>query len=221
MFRLLFVISLCFSAIYSANILGLMGVASPSHFQWNHALMSALANSGHNVTVLSADIPKSNHIVPANLHYIHLDNLYKFIYEKDDFATNLDITEFIGSSGLSSVTMYYHFCLEAMGGIHTSKGFHHLLNYPETFKFDVIVNDYTIGNPLLGFVHRFKNPPLIGVTTFLNPPMTEDLIGNHMFPAYTPHWSTEWDVDMTFPQRVENFLIYNWETMYLLFILIF
>ena len=209
----LFIISLLFNAINAANILGLMGVASPSHHQWNHALMDELAVRGNNVTVLSANLPTGNQKVSPNLHYIHLENLYKFIYESNMTGSDLDISEIFSIKGLNGVSFVYEFALLSAEGIYSSIGFNYLLNYPDDFLFDVVVYDYCIGGSLLGFLEKFKHPPLIGATPFLMPPITEDLIGSHLFPAYIPHWLTEMDVDMNFLERVENFFIYYKEKL--------
>lgn len=89
-----------------------------------------------------------------------------------------------------------------------TQGFQALLNYPANFKFDVILYDYTCGPCLLGFLHRFGYPPLIGVTAFSNPPFTADLIGGHQYYAYMPYYSLYLNENMTFWERTYNALVY-------------
>lgn len=192
------------------NILGLMGAPAHSHFQFNSAIMHELARKGHNITVLTIDMPKTSTNLP-NVHYIHLENTYKYMYENKNNGANLSIENWIGKQGLTGISIFYEYCMHIAEGTVLSKGFHDLLNYPDDFKFDAVIYDYTKGPFLLGFLEKFNYPPLIGVTPFLNPPITSDLIGNQMFPSYIPHWVTDYDVDMTFMERVHNSLIYIYE----------
>lgn len=60
-----------------ANILYLNDIASPSHHIWNSAIVNALAARGHNVTYVSPDLDKNP---PANVHYIHMAELYNEAY---------------------------------------------------------------------------------------------------------------------------------------------
>ncbi|XP_055843263.1 UDP-glycosyltransferase UGT5-like [Episyrphus balteatus] len=187
-----------------ANILGLMGVSSPSHHIWNSVLMHRLADLGHNVTVLSVDLPRPNEKLPPNLHYIHLENGYSVT----------GVTSYIGMGVFEFIPIYYGRKLAAMEVILQSKGMQQLLNYPDSFKFDVILYDYIIGPYLLGFVHKFNYPPLIGMSAFHNPPITMDLMSNHYFPAYIPYHSTTYSPVMDFWQRLENTLIFMADTAY-------
>lgn len=196
-----------------ANILGLMGMPSPSHHHWNSALMHELGRRGHNLTILSCDIPKKGQILPENIHYIHLENVYKSMYESDSGSEQLDISEFFGKSGIFHLHEFYEYIDFISPGILSSKGFQQLLNYPNDFPVDLIIYDSTAGPSLLGFLEKFKNVPLVGVTPFLNPPTTSDLTGSHMFPGYIPHWYTTYDVDMNFFERIDNSLINYWDYM--------
>lgn len=90
-----------------------------------------------------------------------------------------------------------------------TEGFKTLLNYPDNFKFDTILYDYTCGPCLLPFLHKFGYPPLIGVTAFNNPPSTTDLVGGHLFYAYNPFYSLYLDSDMSFLERAYNGFIYT------------
>lgn len=89
-----------------------------------------------------------------------------------------------------------------------------LLDYPDDFQFDLVLTDYTLGPMLLGFVHKFKYPPLIGMSAYLNPPNTIDGMSNHIFPAYIPFLTTKYTGDMNFFQRFENTLLFMYDVMY-------
>lgn len=94
-----------------------------------------------------------------------------------------------------------------------NNGFRTLLNYPDNFKFDIIINDFTIGSSLLPFVHKFNYPPLLVVSAFVHPPYLNDLIGGHHYYAYVPHDLLLRDDKMTFFERFYNFLLYIEEMM--------
>lgn len=190
----------------SANILGLMPITSPSHHLWNKALMHELANKGHNLTILSADIELKEKL-PRNVHYIHLEKSY------DSLKQGLDIDAIIGAMGLNAVPQLYNWGLLSAVGTVESDGWKTLMNYPNDFKFDLVIYDFTLGHLVLGFVHKFNYPPLVGITAFLNNPLTIDLIGHPLFPAYVPHWSTVYDINMNFFQRIHNTVIYIYDVM--------
>lgn len=109
--------------------------------------------------------------------------------------------------------MMQEYALTIAKGVVKSVGYETLMNYPNNFKFDLILVDYTMGPHLLGFVHRFNYPPLIGMTAFLNSPNTIDLIGHHFFSGYIPHWSTTYDTNMTFWERFENTFIHLFDCL--------
>lgn len=89
-----------------------------------------------------------------------------------------------------------------------SNGMKTILNYPDNFKFDVVIHDYTIGPCLLFLLTKFNYPPLVGATAFLDPPYTLDLVGGHKHYAYIPFYNVNYDSDMNFRQRVTNVLLY-------------
>lgn len=59
------------------NILFLAGVGSPSHHFWNREITSALAERGHNVTVIS---PRRDENPLENVHYLQITGDYKKYY---------------------------------------------------------------------------------------------------------------------------------------------
>lgn len=92
-----------------------------------------------------------------------------------------------------------------------SKGFRTLLEYPDDFRFDVIIHDFTPGPCLLGFVHKFKNPPLVAVSAYSHPSYLSAIIGDHGHPAYIPHNFIPRDDDMNILDRLYNFAIHTVE----------
>ncbi|XP_030378353.1 UDP-glucuronosyltransferase 3A1-like [Scaptodrosophila lebanonensis] len=197
-----------------ANILALMGMTSPSNHIWNSVLLHELATRGHNLTILSVDVPRPNEQVPDNVTYIHLERAYDMYKQRGEGGSNESITSFIGLGGFESIRPFYKFGLETARHIAKSNGMQQLLNYPDDFHFDLIVNDYTMGPYLLGFVHKFRYPPILGMSAFHNPPITMDFMSNTYLPALTPFHSTSYSPQMNFFQRLHNTLIFAADTIY-------
>lgn len=148
-------------------------------FIWprNSALVNALAKNGHNVTVLSVDKDPNP---PKNVHYIHMEGVYDYMYKE----IYVDLVGLHNETTMHSVLSLYAFgtvsCIgknlsgktkvkniyECTTGASRSQGLKVLLNYPDSFKVDLIIYDYTLGPCVLGFLHKFNYPPVVGVTAF-------------------------------------------------------
>jgi glucuronosyltransferase len=211
----LFVTLLIASQSHSANILFIHGILSPSHHIWNSALARGLANRGHNVTFLSTDPPQS---VTKNLHYVVLEKSYENLNEliagdQEDFdiikyAKELNRNKFTASFGLADYATK-----DCRAVMKSQNGFERLLAYPDDFKFDLAIYDFTCGPCALPIVLKFNSPPLVSVSAFLNPPYTDSLIGGHKYPAYVPHYLLDFPQIMSFYQRTFNLLIYTVEKL--------
>lgn len=75
--------------------------------------------------------------------------------------------------------------IQSISGMLESNGLQTILDYPDDFKFDLVLHDYTIGPCVLPLIHKFKYPPLIATTAFDNPPYRIHWIGGHNYPAYS------------------------------------
>ncbi|XP_034482592.1 UDP-glucuronosyltransferase 2B15-like [Drosophila innubila] len=195
----------------AGNILALMGMTSHSHHIWNSVLLYELAERGHNLTILSVNLPRPNDKVPANVTYIYLERAYDFYTDDKD---KIDINFFIGISSYATIPLMYKFGVKTAEYITVSKGLQQLLDYPDEFKFDVIINDCTMGPYLMGFVHKFRYPPVIGMTALSNNPVSIDFMSNSYFPALIPYFSTLYKPKMNFFERFDNTLIFALDTLY-------
>lgn len=63
--------------------------------------MGALAQAGHNLTILSADVEKNQ---PDNVHYIHLEEIYPTLYTGPE---SLDLLEMANENEFASVISFY------------------------------------------------------------------------------------------------------------------
>jgi glucuronosyltransferase len=185
----------------TANILILNSVASPSHHIYNRALAVGLAKD-HNITFVSADVSDKKH---PNIHYIHLEKVYDFIYEGDE---TFDLMAMSEESPIEGISAIYDYMRVNCDGVLASDGLEIILNYPNDFKFDVVIHDFTCGPCLLPLVHKFNYPPLVAITAFGIPPYTGMSIGGQKYPAYIPHYNLNYPTDMTFSQRFFNTFLY-------------
>lgn len=187
---------------FGGNILFLNGVPSPSHHNFNRAIVLGLAAKGHNVTFVSVDVSKKQ--VP-NVHYIHLERAYEVHLESQD---SFKVLDYASLSPVDSILHLPYFDANVCDGVLASKGLDRILDYPKDFKFDAVLYDFTFGPCLLPLVTRFNDPPLISVSGFANPPFTTDLVGGQKYPAFAPHYAVDYSTEMTFFQRAFNTYLY-------------
>lgn len=204
---LIFVLlSCCSSSLAEKNILFISAVPSPSHHIFNRVLALGLVDKGYNVTFVSADLPKTQ---VKNLHYIHLELVSEHFKKEFDGEKLLEYAEMPPIIGLMLVPlncrMFYEFFMD-------SRGLETILNYPDDFKFDAVLHDSTWSPALLPLLAKFKYPPLISVTAFVNSVWTIETLGSHKYPAYIPHYNLEYSTEMNFFQRMWNTFYYVVDT---------
>lgn len=103
------------------------------------------------------------------------------------------------------VKMIYEFMSSTCETIYKSKGVKQLVEYPDNFKFDLVIYDFTMTPCILGVLPKFKNPPLIGISAFSNPPYTADIAGgDRLGLRVKPYFSLYYDKDMNIFQRLNN-----------------
>lgn len=194
------------------NVLFLHNVLSPSHHLWNRVLAIELAERGYNVTFLSVDNPKGE---IKNLHYLVFERAYEVFHENEEefdfltFAQEINNNKIlVGARGL------IEYAVRNCDAIYRTKGgLKTILNYPNNFKFDVVIYDFTFGPCILPIIHKFNNPPIVGVTAFLHPSYTDLVIGGHKHPQYVPHFVANLPQLMSFSERFFNFLLYTVERL--------
>lgn len=195
--------------IETANILCLMGVPSPSHHIWNKSIMEALADRGHNLTILTVEIEHSNN----NMHFILMENVYETIYAKL-FDAKTNGIDFTSKNVFSSIKQMYDFYALVDSTLIETQGIRELLHYPLDFKFDLIIHDFTESQVLLGFVDHFQYPPLVSISAFSIPPYTYQVTGIPTFPSFMPHLVSDYTPDMGFYRRGWNFVYYAFDWFY-------
>ncbi|XP_055702593.1 UDP-glucosyltransferase 2-like [Phlebotomus papatasi] len=191
------------NVVFGANILVLEGLASPSHHIFFRVINEALAARGHNVTSISADV-EINPV--ANLTYLHNEMVYAELYKGYEDVDNMNLLDFGYDGNLATIFEVEEYYLNTLAGIKKSTGYKQLLAYPDDFKFDLVIYDYMGLPTILGFLHKFKNPPLIGVTAFHAVSPTINLVGSSFNPSYIPFYFGS-GLKETFFGRVENFFL--------------
>jgi glucuronosyltransferase len=73
--------------------------------------MEAVAEKGHNLTIVSCDVEKKS---PANMHYIHLENMYSFLYNGS--SDPLDLIAMANGGPIDELFDYYKFGTVACEG---------------------------------------------------------------------------------------------------------
>ncbi|GAB0099854.1 hypothetical protein DMENIID0001_157440 [Sergentomyia squamirostris] len=193
--------------VNGANILVLEGLASPSHHIFVRVVNEALAAQGHNVTSISADVEKDP---VANLTYLYNEKVYELLYQNPE---DLNLMDFGHSSDVATVIEVQDFYMNTLKGIRMSKGYHQLLAYPDDFKFDLVIYDFLALPLLLGFYHKFGQPPMIALTAFSGIGATNVAAGSSFYPSYIPyHFGSGFKE--TFSGRIKNFFMYFFDHYY-------
>lgn len=164
--------------------------------------MNALADQGHNVTVLTTNLDPNP---PKDVHYIYLEKVEDYLYNEEE----TDLIELAHATTIDAVDIVPTYSVVICEGIlRSTNGIQTLLNYPKDFKFDVVLYDYTVGPCLIGFVHRFNYPPIVGFTAFNNPPYTASILGGHNYYSYKPYLTSKFSNRMSLVERGFNLFLY-------------
>lgn len=192
--------------ILAAKILGLMPTPSPSHHIWNRVLMLALAERGHQVTVISPD-PEKEPV--ANHTDIVIEKAYERIKESS-FNYELMSTQ----TSIENALIWFHWGQDACEFAMASNGAKKLMALQGKEIFDLIIIDLTLEECFLGFVPLFGNPPVIAITAFVSPPWYSTIVGNPQILSYTSSYMLPFTDHMTFLQRMINFMLHNFILYY-------
>ncbi|CAH1173990.1 unnamed protein product [Phaedon cochleariae] len=187
------------SSVSCANILITEDLASPSHQIWNYAIADALVARGHNVTVIG---PKTISRENRKFHFILLEGLTEATtgsgFYLPDTLSHL--------SALRNIQLYNAVSLLSCNYTLHTKGLQTLINYPEDFKFDLIILDLTISPCLLPLIERFKTPPAVVISALILPPSLSETFGNSFPVSYVPYIMLRNSARMDFSERLHNFI---------------
>lgn len=164
--------------------------------------MKALANAGHEVTVVSP-FPVKEPI--KNYHDVYVDN---FGMDVNMFETE-DWTPMQMMMVLSGLGEFYS------NSTLNSPNMQELMKSGK--KFDAVIVEVFWAEALYGLGAHF-NAPLIALSTFSTSKWTNDLTKAPMEYAYVPHNFIKFTEDMNFYQRAWNTLVSQFENLFMEFV---
>ncbi|XP_055688536.1 UDP-glycosyltransferase UGT5-like [Lutzomyia longipalpis] len=162
----------------AGNILVLIARPYKSHIVWINVLATELAERGHNITFLSTDIYGKE---MPNMHHLQLDvtkEMHKKAVEEFDLfamGEEINIDLFINEFRVIQNT-----CAQ-------STGYQRLLEYPDDFKFDLVIFEYTEEPILLDIVEKFGDPPIIGASSVAVPFVSNYVIPSLISPSFVKY----------------------------------
>ncbi|CAG9766430.1 unnamed protein product [Ceutorhynchus assimilis] len=195
--KILFCFILFLIGGHCANILIVYETARRSHQIWIGELAEALIEKGHNVTMggsFSRAIDPSNQYHPITFEGIFLTH-YK-----------INKTRHLQASVLENLYLNYEYNYAICNRTYQSKGFNFLWNYPENFKFDLILMDLTFGPCLYPLSQKFGSPTVGFTPSGLSPYLLEAFGNNHAI--------FELHMDQSFFSRLTNFLLTKFEIFF-------
>lgn len=190
---------LCVLGSGTKNVLFLDSVGSPSHQVWMHSLTRAVASHGYNVTTITCQQIKE---APENLHVYHWHEVHQ--------AHDDEEIDFLQMSSMRSWERFNFFAafLEDMDQLAMdSIAVKAILNYPQDFKFDLIIYDYLGPAAFLVFADRFPRARLIGASAYPFIEYSDKITKAPHLSAFIPNTYMD-DVEEKFCSRLENFLGY-------------
>nr|QIK00373.1 UDP-glycosyltransferase [Xylotrechus quadripes] len=191
--------------VLGANILIAYDLPSPSHQVWNYAFAEGLMKKGHNVTMFGPfpDRAKSSELY----HPLTIKGLYEEIHNREEFS--FEAGEWSDSTFLSTFVLTQYNWVACNHSYH-SEAFRTLMNYPKDYKFDLLILDVATSSCFYPFIQRFNYPPTMAITAFLLRADLSEYFGNVFQPSYVPLLFSNYTEDMSFSQRVVNFLSFQW-----------
>ena len=178
--------------VSSENVLFLYPNASPSHKNIALPIMLALADRGHNVTVVSSFKTESH----ANIRdIIPIKNFDYF----DPQTTGLDIRR-KGIWGI--IFMDWGPCFSGCHQTYQDPQFQELVNQ----KFDLVFMDSFGNECFLGFIHKL-GAPFVYVAPMPVSSFVSHQVGNRLLPSVVPMFIDGFSREMTFVQRLYNTIL--------------
>lgn len=199
------VLLITFTVVLEASkILVLFPIPNTSHFKLGEGISLALANAGHEVTMVSAYSYETNltNLVSEVLNgAVELHDEEKKDHVMDDFQS-------FGIKDLRSITTRQE------EQVRTDFSRSNMRNLLETGRFDLVVVEMFAQHALLGLGQHF-GAPIIAVSPFPGSTWASDLVGNTSPPSYVPHGFSAYPSHMNLLKRIKNLLIYTVDKLFM------
>lgn len=206
---ILFLVLFLIPLTVSYNILVIFPHPGKSHFLSYVGLFKALAQKGHQMTVIS-HFPLMKPV--ENYKDVEIGGLETFNYSKPDYFTNLRNYE-----TPSRFAMYFtSLVLAEIGQLACEKGFSSqtVQDFLKgSHQFDLIIMEYFNSDCFLTIAKKF-NVPIVRVHSCTLMPWTSTRYSNPNNPAYVPNNFMPFSDKMTFLERVENTLLNLFHSTY-------
>ncbi|XP_967762.1 UDP-glycosyltransferase UGT5 [Tribolium castaneum] len=199
---LVLVLISCYEA-NSAKILAVLPVAGRSHYILASTLMRALAERGHDVTVISCFGEKNP---PKNGTY--RDIVVTGAMEELEKQMSSDDVNMFEMEGINLFinALFMAFMLPTMNEATLKhENVQKFINSGE--KFDVVIVEQ-FGNDAAKALSTHFGAPLISLSAVGASYWTNPLVGNPSPPSYIPDLMSDYSVPMTFCERLVNSLVY-------------
>lgn len=150
------------------------------------------------MTVLSADVEESK----VNITFLHLDQVYPTIYNGSE---EMNFFEFTEMGPLELFALYADISEKACRGSMNSKGYEALLKYPDSFKVDLAIYDFTMDPCILGVLKKFGFPKIVGVSPYFS---TGTIGPKIIFPNIQPGHDLLFGFKMNFIERLTSGIVH-------------
>ncbi|EDW64152.2 uncharacterized protein Dvir_GJ17308 [Drosophila virilis] len=193
------------SRVNGANILGMFSTFSPSHLIVHMSMMRALADRGHNVTIVTALKPKlvpheniTYILAPLSEHHLAFVNEYMANSAKEKHSMAMTFLKTIIGTGQLMDSQYEFLLHPNVRALHEQ---------PQV-KFDLMILGYVFNDYQLGVAAKLGIPAII---SWVGVPFSfvDDEVGNIYDPAYVPNVNVVQDKrlrTMGFGLRLRNYL---------------
>ncbi|XP_070133110.1 UDP-glucosyltransferase 2-like [Drosophila bipectinata] len=199
--------------INAANILGVFGTHSPSHTIVNMAVMKALADQGHNITVVLAAPPKMK--AHENITIILAPPTQKRIQDSKEHIANASKEKQSLWKTMMVTLLQSEFQIEAQYEFLMHPNLRNLYEKPQT-KFDLVILGMLANGFQLGIAAKLHCPVIL-TWVRLPMPFADFLVGNIADPAYVPTLTVGLEPGqktMGFGLRLTNFFKYTFTSIF-------
>lgn len=199
--------------IRAANILGVFGTHSPSHTIVNMAVMKALADRGHNITVVLAAKPKMK--AHENITIILAPPTQKRIQDTREYVAKASKGKQSLWKTMVVTILKSDFQTEAQYEFLMHPNLRNLYEKPQT-KFDLVVLGMLANDFQLGIAAKLRCPVIL---TWVRLPMlfADFVVGNIADPSYVPTLTVGLEPGqktMGLGLRLTNFLKYTFSSIF-------
>ncbi|CAB3380227.1 Hypothetical predicted protein [Cloeon dipterum] len=188
--------SLCFifTCAHGAKILAVLPVPSPCHAIFNHVLVEALADRGHDLIVFSGREAKNR----PHLRYVHLNGSFS-----NDETVSFESVGTFGPFGNVQFVFgtVYNTCKVQL----EAHGMKELLRLEESF--DLIIYESVGFDCFLGVLHKFRGTATVGISAHGLSHWNFDALKLWTPPAAYPLEFLPVPSAMSFLQRLHNWLL--------------